>query len=825
MSLYAQIILPVPLDRSFSYEVPESMAADLAVGSRVLVPFGPKLYYTGIVESFTPHAPQGEYRIKPITALIDRKPVIRHPQLNFWRWIADYYLSAIGDVFKCALPSGLKVESETNVEINPDIKDEPDAMAEVISTLDDDSVRLLTLLNERGRMSSKELARTAGLDCPERLVSRLLDSGAVVVSEKLVERFRRKRISYVRLAADLNVTPDKTNGMFAAVKGAKKQEQTLLTLISLSERGRKEVSLKDLTERADVGRPIVKALADKGLVEIFDREVSRFAPVNSTPGELPVLSDPQSTALDRIHKSFLERDVCLLHGVTSSGKTEIYIHLIDYVLRRGDQALYLVPEIALTTQLTARLQKVFGDRVVIYHSKFSDAERVEIWQRLLNSSEPCVVVGARSAVFLPFAKLGIVIVDEEHESSYKQYDPAPRYNGRDAAIVLASMHGAKTLLGSATPSVETYYKAVEGKFGLVSLTERYESTPLPEIEIADLKRERRAGRVVGSFADTTVEQASEEIAGGSQVIFFHNRRGYAPMARCKQCAFVPKCDHCDVSLTYHRSPEALVCHYCGAVYPVMRTCPQCHEPAIEIVGFGTERIEDEVATRFPDRRILRMDLDTTRNKDSYQRIIGDFSAHKADILVGTQMVTKGLDFGDVSLVGVISADALIHYPDFRSAERAFNMLEQVSGRAGRRDCQGKVIIQTYQPDNPVIDFVSRHDYLGFYAHELEERRAFAYPPFSRVINIYIKHRNREDVERFALDYANRLKALFGSRVNGPREPHVQRVQSLYIRSIMLKIETAASMRRVKEILRQLYIDTVSSPTVRGFSIYYDVDPV
>ena len=443
---------------------------------------------------------------------------------------------------------------------------------------------------------------------------------------------------------------------------------------------------------------------------------------------------------------------------------------------------------------------------------------------MLHSNEPCVVIGARSSIFLPFARLGLVIVDEEHESSYKQFDPAPRYNGRDAAIMLATMHGAKTVLGSATPSVETYYKAQTGKYALVSLTTRYENVSMPEIEIVDMSRERQKGRVIGSFAQTTIESAHRSLADGKQAIFFHNRRGYAPMARCKACAFVPKCDHCDVSLTYHRRPEALICHYCGATYPVMRTCPSCSEPAIEIVGYGTERIEDEVASLFPDNRIMRMDLDTTRNKDSYSQIISDFSAHKADILVGTQMVTKGLDFADVDIVGVINADTLIYYPDFRASERAFNMLEQVAGRAGRRDATGKVLIQTRQPDHPVIRHVSNHDFLSFYNEELEERRLYNYPPFTRVINIYLKHRDPDRLNAFANDYATRLRTLFGNRVNGPKEPHVSRIQSLYIRSIMLKIETEASMARVKQILRDLFVEIQSSPTTRGFTIYYDVDP-
>jgi primosomal protein N' (replication factor Y) len=536
------------------------------------------------------------------------------------------------------------------------------------------------------------------------------------------------------------------------------------------------------------------------------------------------LSPAQSKALQEIHHSFLSGNITLLHGVTSSGKTELYIHLIDRVLEEGNQALFLVPEIALTTQLTRRLQRVFGDKVVIYHSKFSDNERVDIWRKLLNSSEPMVIIGARSAIFLPFAKLGLVIVDEEHEPSYKQFDPAPRYNARDSAILLASMHGAKTLLGSATPSIETYYKATHGKYALVTLSERYAGVKLPKIEVVDMALERNRHAVDGTFAKVLTGAAHQVIADNKQVILFHNRRGYSPFGRCKLCQFVPKCDNCDVSLTYHRYPEAFVCHYCGATYPVMRTCPSCHEPTIEIVGYGTERLEEDIAEQFSDARILRMDLDTTRNRDSYDRIIDDFSQHKADILIGTQMVTKGLDFSDVSLVGIISADTIINIPDFRSAERAFNMLEQVSGRAGRRTGEGSVLIQTYRPEHPVIQFVRNHDYNGFYEHEIAERQAFNYPPFSRIINIYIKHRDQAVVAQMATEYANRLRALLGNRVSGPDEPAVNRIQSLYIRKIMLKLEINASMSRVKQLLRELYIEMHASPTMRALTLYYDVDP-
>lgn len=812
---YAQVILPLPFDRTFTYRIPETMQANVTVGSRVLVPFGSSKYYTAIVDSISPIPPAASFNIKDIAYAIDSNPIVRHPQLKFWRWISDYYLSPIGDVYKAALPAGLKVESETIIETNHDID------ADEISTLDHEETKVFELVFSHKRISAKEIAKLIDVDQAEAVIDRLINKGVLVISEKIVERFQCKRVRYVALVDNTSSPAE----LFKAVKSAKKQEIALLALLSLSENGRREVTLDALLERSGVTRAIITALEKKGIVKINTREISGFSPDNSLKSPLPVLSDAQAEALRHIHSSLLSHQTTMLHGVTSSGKTEIYIHLIDYVLRQGDQALFLVPEIALTTQLTRRLQRVFGERVVIYHSKFSDGERVEIWRRMLHSNEPCVVIGARSSIFLPFAKLGIVIIDEEHESSYKQFDPSPRYNARDAAIMLAYMHGAKAVLGSATPSVETYYKATSGKYGLVSLPTRYDNVSMPEIEIVDLAKERQRGRVIGSFAQTTIEAAHESLNAGKQAIFFHNRRGYAPMARCKACSFIPKCDHCDVSLTYHRNPEALICHYCGSTYPVMRVCPSCGEPAIEIIGYGTERIEDEVASLFPSSRIMRMDLDSTRNKDSYSKIINDFSSHKADILVGTQMVTKGLDFADVEIVCVINADTLIHYPDFRSSERAFNMLEQVAGRAGRRDSTGKVLIQTYCPDHPVIRHVSAHDYLSFYNEELEERRAYNYPPFTRVINIYIKHRDKTRLIHFAEDYATRLQTLFGNRVNGPKEPAVSRIQTFYIRSIMLKIETAASMTKVKQILRDLYVEMQSSPATKGFNIYYDVDPV
>lgn len=820
--LYAQIILPLPLAGTFTYSVPDDMRATLAAGMRVAVPFGNKRFYTGIVASVSPVPPPRAFNIKPIALCLDTAPSVRNSQIRFWEWMAEYYLCSVGEVFKAALPAGMKIESETHIEIAGDVADDE------FGGCTADEVRVLDALRHCDSTTVDALARQMkGLDI-NAIVNGLLSRRLVYVSEKIGERYRVTRRPYVRPLLPRGDN-DAVTAAFDAVRRSKKQEEALIALMALSDFHRSaeplvEVPLEVLCLRADVTRPIVKALADKGLCEIYDKEISRFGYNGVAAGILPVLSAPQKKAYDQIMQSFADHAITLLHGVTASGKTEIYIHLIDYCLRQGKQALFLVPEIALTTQLTRRLQHVFGEQVLIYHSKFSDNERVELYRRMLDSRRPLVAIGARSAVFLPFDRLGLVIVDEEHESSYKQYDPAPRYNGRDAAAMLAAMHGAKTLYGSATPSIETYYKARQGRFGLVSLSERYESVALPEIEIADMRRARRSKAVTGILSKRLLDATLDITGKGKQAILFHNRRGYAPMARCTMCAFTPKCDFCDVSLTYHKRTNRLHCHYCGTEYAVPQVCPECKEPAIEIVGWGTERLEEDVAALLEKRRVLRMDLDTTRNKDGYARIIDDFSSHKADILVGTQMVTKGLDFSDVDLVGVLAADSIINFPDFRASERAFNMIEQVAGRAGRRDGRGRVIIQAYDTSNPILHFAAAHDYEGFYRHELEERRAFGFPPFTRIVNIYVKHRDLNECVRHAGAFAERLRAAFGTRVCGPQEPAVARVQNLYIRKIMLKVEADASMKKVKEILRREYVALTSSPLVRSLSVHYDVDP-
>ena len=820
---YAEVLLPLPLTGFFTYKVPDMMAEAIRPGCRVVVPFGRTKFYTGIVAGLTPRRPEG-FETKEISQLLDSEPIVRHPQMKFWEWIADYYLCSQGEVFRAAVPAGLKLESETVVEVNPDFEEDPgDRLSE----------RDLLVMNAVRRVPKKAtlaaVARETGFRNTSAIVARLVERDALMVSENLVERYKTRKIEMVEMAIERGDSAA-LHAAFDSVKGAPKQEKALLTLIELSGFMRQgsdlcEVTRADLLDRSGVTSPIIIALENKGIVRRRKKEVSRFAQVSKATMPMPELTDAQREARDAIIKSWGEKDITLLHGVTSSGKTEVYISLIDRMLRSGRQVLYLVPEIALTTQLTTRLQRVFGPKVIIYHSRFSDSERVELWRRLLTTHEPIVVLGARSALFMPFASLGLIIVDEEHESSFKQQDPAPRYNARDAAMVLAGMHGAKTLLGSATPAVDTYYKALTGRFGLVSLTKRYGGSELPRVEIVDMAKARKKREVSGAFSLQLRRLINDAASADRQTILFLNRRGFAPMARCKMCGYVPKCENCDVSLTYHHGIDRLVCHYCGTPYDLPRVCPACREPGLEIIGYGTERIEEEIAASFPDIPVARLDRDTTRNKDDYERIIDEFSAGKDKMLVGTQMVTKGLDFGRVSVVGVINADATINQPDFRSAERAFNMLEQVAGRAGRRGDDGVVAIQTYTPSHPLFGFLVSHDYVGFYNHEIEERRLYNYPPFTRIINIYLKHREQGRLHVLAGAYGHRLRELFGNRVFGPEEPHVARIKQMHIMRIMIKIETEASMKKVKHILRETYLEMDAARALNGAQVYYDVDPM
>lgn len=820
MPKFAETLLPLAIPGTYTYRIPEGMT--LSIGMRVLVPFGRKKIFTAIVTSLHEREPKG-YDVKEILGTLDDKPILRHPQLEFWQWIADYYLCSMGEVFKAAVPSGLKVESETTISVNPDFEESQPGQ------LSDRERVILDFTAQRGRVQIAEIARATGFKTVERNVSHLLDMDALHVCERVVDNYRPKTEACIRLTVARD-DEKKLHEFFDQLKRAPKQESLLLAYLDMSrwlQSGEpREVSKENLLKRAGVSNAVLHEAVKRGLFEIYKKEINRFAELGSVLEAPPQLSEEQQRAYSEIHQSMRQHAITLLHGVTSSGKTSVYMHLIADALKLGKQVLYLVPEIALTTQLTRRLRRVFGDKLLIYHSKFSDNERVDIWKRLLYSSDPCVVIGVRSSIFLPYSNLGLVIVDEEHDSSYKQQDPAPRYNGRNAALILAQMHGAKTVLGSATPAIEVYYHALAGHYGLVKLLTRYGDIQMPEVKVIDTIDARKRREMHGMFSTELIDNCRKALKENEQVILFQNRRGYSPMVRCKECGSAPKCENCDVSLTYHKHSHSLVCHYCGYTTTLPDLCPACQLPGLEIIGYGTERIEDDIDAIFPGEKISRMDLDTTRSKNSYDRIIDEFSNHRTNILVGTQMVTKGLDFDAVSIVGILNADTMINFPDFRSHERAFDMLEQVSGRAGRAHKQGQVIIQTSKPDHDVIKYVQAHDYEGFYNHELADRKKFGYPPFTKVINIYLKHRDDATAGELAVRYSGLLRQVFGTRVLGPMTPLVARVQNLYIRQVTLKMETAASMSKVKGILRTLYEQMLAADArMKSIRLYYDVDPI
>lgn len=823
--MFAEVILPLPLYSTFTYAIPDEMAAEVQVGSRVLVQFGKKKYYTAIVECLHSNEPKG-YDVKPLMAVLDSSPVVRYPQLKLWHWIADYYLCAPGDVFKAAVPTGLKPESETFLSLNPDY--EPDETNPF--RMSERQAVIVQHLQEKKRMKISEIEGETGYKNVASLVNRLMEAGIVEIDEKVVERYRAKKTTYVRLAFERGDS-DRLHECFGLVTRSRQQEKALIAYLDLSGWMSPTGDLKDverdkLLEVSGVSPAVLRALVDKRIMQVVKKSVNRFG-VNSNerPIQLSPLSESQSKALIEITEGFKSHQVQLLHGVTGSGKTEVYTHLIAKTLDQGNQVLFLVPEISLTTQLSDRLRKVFGKRLLVYHSKFSDSERVDIWRRLLTTNEPLVVLGVRSSVFLPFARLGLIIVDEEHEASFKQYDPAPRYNARDAALVLAGMHGAKSLLGSATPSVETYFKATNGKYGLVTLSERFDGATLPDVEIVDMKEMRKKKEVKGILSSPLRKRILNTLADKKQVIMFQNRRGFAPVVVCDQCGWTPKCQNCDVSLVYHKNLSLLRCHYCGFTRTLPQLCPACGQNGIRIFGYGTERIAEELHEEFSDYRVARMDLDTTRNKDAYQEIIEEFAKHETDILVGTQMVSKGLDFGDVRTVGVLNADTLLNFPDFRSNERAYNMLEQVAGRAGRRKEKGSVVIQTVNPDHEVLKYVKAHDYASYYKAEIEDRAKFAYPPFTKVINIFLKNKDAMACDHAAVTLAKAMRQVFGERVLGPEKPFVSRVATWYLQSIMLKVEAGASMKKVKDLLRQITASIAADPAIRTSQIYYDVDPV
>jgi primosomal protein N' (replication factor Y) len=821
MEKFVDVILPLPLQASFTYALPPEMDGQVQIGCRVVVSFGRKKFYTGIVRNVHYLKPQ-EYEVKEVSAVLDEHPILVPLQFRFWEWLADYYLCTQGDVYKAALPSGLKLESETVVEYNPDF--------EATEPLSEREQKVLDLLAVEPEQTVTRLEKESGLKNILAVVKSLLEKDALFVKEELKRTYKPKTETRVRLTEAAR-NERRLHFFFDELqRRAPKQLDLLMKYIELSgclgEREVREVSKAELLKRSGATPAVFSGLVDKGVFEVYQQEVGRLETVSQAVMSLNELNVHQQRAFDEIRASFRVKNVCLLHGVTSSGKTEIYIHLIDEAVRQGKQVLYLLPEIALTTQITERLKRVFGSRLGIYHSKFPDAERVEVWQKQLSHEPYDIILGVRSSLFLPFQRLGLVIVDEEHENTYKQQDPAPRYHARNAAIVLASMCGAKTLLGTATPSVESWYNATEGgKYALVELKERYKEIQLPEIIPVDIKELQRKKRMNGPFSPLLLQYVREALEQKEQVILFQNRRGFAPMIECHTCGWVPKCKNCDVSLTYHKGLNQLTCHYCGYTQPVPRQCPACEGVDLRNRGFGTEKIEDDVKAIFPEARVARMDLDTTRTRTAYERIIHDFQQGRTDILIGTQMVSKGLDFDHVSVVGILNADTMMNYPDFRAYERAFQLMAQVAGRAGRKNKRGRVVLQTKSIDHPIIPQVMHNDFEGMVVGQLAERQLFRYPPYYRLVYVYLKHRNEQLLDVMAQTMAAKLRAVFGARVLGPDKPPVARIQTLFIRKIVLKIETNAPMARARQLLVQVQQEMVAEDRFKSLIVYYDVDPM
>ena len=819
MKKYLDIILPLPLPKLFTYEAGE-FADKTEPGMRVVVPFGKKKLYSGIIESVHNRKPEG-YEIKAVLSVLDERPVVIETQLKFWKWIAEYYMCSVGEVYKAALPSGLKLESESYVTYNEDFEAE--------KPLDEKAGRVLDILSRKKKCTINELNNLSGLNNCLPVVKRLLEMDAIAVNEKLKEGYKPKIEKYLVLSERIKDENDLDDAL-NSLKRAPKQISVLMGFISgvggvEKALGRKQMLRADLLKRLNVSPSVVKELVKKEILDIKNVETGRLHDTTGKVVSAKKLSSGQKRAYDEITESFKTHNVTLLHGVTSSGKTELYIHLINEYLKKGKQVLYLLPEIALTTQITTRLKKHFGEKLGIYHSKFSDAERVEVWNNLLDDKGYKVILGVRSSLFLPFSNLGLVIVDEEHETSYKQFDPAPRYHARDSAIMLAAMSGAKTLLGTGTPSYETYYNCEQNKYGLVELFERFTGIKMPRIVPVDTKEAYRKKEMTSHFHPVLLEEMRKALNDDLQVILFQNRRGFAPYIECKMCAWVPRCQHCDVSLTYHKHSHLLVCHYCGHSEYMPPVCPACGSSEINTKGFGTEKIEEEISQLFPDAPVARMDLDTTRSRRAYEQLIEDFEQKKVKILIGTQMITKGLDFDSVSVVGILNADNMLNYPDFRAYERSYQMMAQVSGRAGRKGKQGLVILQTSTPEHPVIIDVIKHDYLHNYRSQLEERLMFKYPPFYRLINITVKHREFDVCDRSARLLGRILKKTLGDRVLGPQPPPVNKIQNLYLNKLMIKIEKKLDIKKVKEIIQNALDAVKTTADMKSVLFHIDVDPM
>lgn len=817
-TFFVDVLLPLHLPGTYTYRVPYEYNGAVAVGQRVVVQFGSKRLYSALVRRIHENVP--EYKTKYILSILDIHPIVTERQFQFWEWMASYYMCFPGDIMAVAIPSAFRLSSESAIVVHPDFAGE-------YGDLSEDEIKVLDVLSHKGRLDIDEVASITGHQKIMPLIKTMIEKHIILMEEELKQRYTPRRSSWVSLNDKYLVESELKTLMDSLEKKATnhKQLMVMLKFLQISDFGKNQVKKKELTDNKELSASAFETLVKKEVLTVSQREESRLQEYDSTTKvESISLNDEQRAAYQAL--TLCDKEVSLLHGVTSSGKTEVYIHLIDDVLRQGKQVLFLLPEIALTAQVINRLRRFFGNSVGIYHSRFNTQERAEVWQRTMDPSPNGykVLLGARSAQFLPFNNLGLVIVDEEHDSSYKQNEPAPRYNGRDSAIYIAHLWGARTVLGSATPSIESYFNAKNGKYGFAEMKKRYGGLKMPEVLCVDMKEAQRKREVQMNFSQFLLNHIKEALARNEQVILFQNRRGFSLRLECDTCHWIPQCKHCDVSLVYHKSTNSLRCHYCGYSIPVPSECPACHSTTLKMRGFGTERIEDDLSIFFPNANIARMDLDSTTQKKRYIEILNDFDDHKIDILVGTQMVTKGLDFDNVSVVGILSADNLISFPDFRSYERSFQQMTQVSGRAGRHGKQGTVIIQSYQPYHQAIRDAMDNNYESMYKSQILERRVFKYPPFHKLIEIAIRHSDQDLVNQSAALFATRLREQFGNRVMGPEYPSVARIRNKYIKKILVRFAVGEAVSEGKKIIMRIANEMMQDKAFARIQIVFDVDP-
>jgi primosomal protein N' (replication factor Y) len=816
MHYFIDVILPIPLEKLFTYHITEAEASFIKKGMRVAVPFGKSKIYTAIVYSIHQRAPQ-TYDAKEIHQILDEQPIVTPKQFEFWKWISDYYLCTLGEVMRAALPSAFLLESETIITLNKEVEIDD-------SQLNEEEFLVYEALHHQSSIKVQDVSDFLNKKNVIPVLKHLMDKKAISIQEEIYEKYRPKLIRYVRLSEQYD-SEEALEKLLINLNRAPKQRALILNYFSLYAAKKEPIKVSELLKASNATSAQVKTLIDKKILEDFHLKKDRISNEQVDTNPTKQLNKYQLTALGEIQQSFDQHNVTLLKGVTSSGKTELYVKLIEDTLKKGKQVLYLVPEIALTSQLILRLQHYFGHEVSAYHSKFSLNERVESWNRLIDKSNKAkIVLGARSSVLLPFHDLGLIIVDEEHEPSYKQFDPAPRYHARDTAIVLAMMFKAKTILGSATPSLESYNNAtVEKKFGFVELNRRFNDVLMPEIELVDIKDKHRRKRMTGHFSDRLIDEMEEALSNHHQIILFQNRRGFSPIVECQTCGHSPQCSNCDVSLTYHQFRDQLRCHYCGFNIPMQKSCTACGGFTLDNKGFGTEQVEEEVMQLFPESRVARMDLDTTRGKYSYEKIISSFEQKEVDVLVGTQMLTKGLDFRNVKLVGIMNADSLLNFPDFRAHERSFQLLQQVAGRAGRTDVRGKVLIQTYNPYHKILQQVASNDYLSMFKEQMDDRYNYKYPPIFRLIKITLKHRDYIKVNEGADWMVRSLRQIFKEHVLGPEYPPVARIRNQYHKNILIKIPQDQSLVKTKEAVLKIKNSFLSVKDFRSIRVILNVD--